>query len=371
VRIPLAFAAVVLGACSAAPAPTPAPTPAPASAPPVATTPAPASTAGAAPTAAAPQEVPRFLSLESDPEKEYPLRAVLRRNGPAYEERGGPVANDADGRSMRLVVPVLDPDEGNATPQPRVLCDELRARIALYLTTESLATVALGGALLVPAPPLPASITPQTPGVHFQPGAELLPLGPASPDGTRKVRYNALLLRAEGIVEAAKTGYVYRPADEPVDDRYDAELPRGARFLDAPNGALIATLSPYPNPLQKHVARTLGPQKAGFVLLALAQDAAVLVGWVAQKDVVKLPKLQGGGGGGFGFGSGSGTPSSPVKLPRGTLLLSEGKREPIGVVTQEHQAECTLGCDGQAPKVKTRACGSAVRVWAKRPEEPR
>jgi hypothetical protein len=368
VRIPFAFAAIALGACNAVPAPTPAPT----SAPPVAISPAPVAvtTASAAPIAAAPQELPRFLSLGDDPEKEYPWRAVLRRNGPAYEERGGPVANDADGRSMRRVVPVLDPDEGNATPQPRVLCDETRARIALYLTPESLATVALGGALLVPAPPLPASITPQTPGVHFQPGAELTPLGPASPDGTRKVRYDALLLRAEGIVEAAKTGYVYRPADEPIDDRYDAELPRGARFLDAPNRALIATLSPYPNPHQRHVARTLGPQKAGFALLALAQDDAVLVGWVAQKDVVKLPKLTGGGGG-FGFGSGSGRPRSPVKLPSGTLLLSEGKREPIGVVTQELEAECVEGCDGQAPKVKTRACGSEVRVWAKRPEEPR
>jgi hypothetical protein len=113
VQIPFAFAAIALGACNAVPAPTPAPT----SAPPVALSPAPVAvtTASAAPIAAAPQELPRFLSLGADPEKDYPWRAVLRRNGPAYEERGGPVANDADGRPMRRVVPVLDPDEGTAT----------------------------------------------------------------------------------------------------------------------------------------------------------------------------------------------------------------------------------------------------------------
>jgi hypothetical protein len=308
------------------------------------------------PPAPAPEPVPSFLDLEQ-PLERFTLRAKIFRKGVVLEEDSEPPPAQPTSKVLQEVV-ALEETKHNV----RVLC-EATARVAVYVPRYDLAVVALAGALLVPAPPLPAAIDERTPGVHFLPGTILDEVAPDSQDEALvRVRFRGFLLEAQGVALASRTGHVFHETAQPEHSR-DVEFRGGARFLGAPQGGrVVAELGAYANPGQKHFGRKI-EQKGGSILVRYLGSEAHVVGWVPAAEVRAIPARASS----LGYGTGSGRFSprdKTVALERGTLLRGRASNKPIGVVVRDAPFKCLERCEAGAPVVQVGACTGSLALVA-------
>jgi hypothetical protein len=308
-----------------------------------------------------PEVVPAFLDVDRRADDE-PLRAKIVRVGPLLEADVEPPAPEATSMVL-MMVPAIE-----ETPRSvRVLCESTRATVAVYVPRYDLAEVALPGALLVPAPPLPAAIDDRTPGVHFFTGTILDRVEPDSDPALVRVRFEAFLTRAEGVVASARVGNVFPVAEEPVEP-WDVELVAGAKFFDAPSGGRVVAELAAPGPGgDKHTGTKLD-RSGGSILVRSIGSEAVVVGWVPAQQVRVLPAPVSPPG--YGTGSGSGSPrlTRPVELGRGTLLRGVTSGKPIGVVRRDSTFSCIDRCEKADPVVRVAACTGTIDLVAARSE---
>jgi hypothetical protein len=313
-------------------------------------------------------DLPAFLRDDTRPPR---LRAVRIRNGEVRARRDGVAVNDPTGNPEHWVLSVLDADEEGHPPWPRILChggadplgnDEIA--VALHVARDSLATVALRGAVLRTTPARRRSNPWREPGLYFEPGA-VLEIAGVEGSATR-VRFSGFMVTAAGFVDTRRIGYAYEPHEGVEPPTWNAELPLGATFLDAPSGRTIATLEPYPSSEQRHHARVIGPRRADHRLVRVQRDDLTLVGWVQASDVVEVAGRALGGGYGFG-GGGRAVPDHAVSLPAGTRLLDDAAGNVIGRLRTPAELECLDGCDGDRPRVIVPTCVGMVRLFTEPP----
>lgn len=301
-------------------------------------------------------------------EQVYPLRVTRILSGPMYQDEGGAVSNTPRDSPVLATLQVIevraDPDS-----DPRVVCEGRSTRLALYVDRDSLALVALADAVIRAAPS--SSEGPDEPGVFLRPGERLETSGAVPAVGVgeahRRVRYGGLLWSATGYVRSTTIGHIFPHREGSFDRSYDVALPNGTTILDAPSGRPLARFLPFDNnSSQRHLARKLGPRRAGYVLLSIATAGARVVGWAPESDVV--PEAPGLTTSGFGSGSGSGRPSlqNPVVLPEGTVIHSHESRRPVGLVTRSGPFDCVDQCESDWRDLSVPTCVGAMRVWVQR-----
>jgi len=307
---------------------------------------------------------PRFLDLDLDPQDAYPLRAKVRRSGPLYESRNGPVLDHGDGHEVVWQGVAIDADRDGSPRRPRLLCEGRRHRVALHRDAEDLAPVALAGALMVPARIQRREATKTTPGVRLEAGA-IVELVPAMDrPGLLRVTYDGLFLEAAGWVASDRVDVVYEPQPL-VDDRLrNGELVANVELWASPTGGVMATIEVAPTIAIRRYVQTLGPPRHGRVLVRYYESQAQAVGWVPTSAVTSFPlhRIADGGGGG-----GTGTDGWPlVELSKGTLLASDGSGAVLGIVTHDGPFWCDADCNGPRPLTLVSACAGRVKLRAKR-----
>lgn len=308
-------------------------------------------------------DVPRFLALGMSPEKRYPLRAKVRRNGALYERRDGGMLDPGDGHSVLWPEVVIDADTDGAPRRPRLLCNEHSHRVAVHRDAADLAPVALAGAFVVPTEQRPAALTELTPGVHLEAGAMVKPLSEAR-KGVRQIFYDGLFLEVTGYVKAAHVDVVFEPTPLKDDGVRDGEIIRDVELKDSPSGVVVARVGKDPSVTNRLYIKTLSPPRAGQVLIRYVDHAAHAVGWVPTASLKRFPqkKLDGGGGGG-GFGMGVGP---KIRLTKGSLLRSDASGAVLGIVTRNGEFLCEADCESKQPLVRASACGGDVQLRATR-----
>jgi hypothetical protein len=315
---------------------------------------------------------PRFAALDADLDREYPLSAIIRREGPLYLSREGAAVFTGDRRPVRIPERVLDADLGRNPRRPRLLCEEMNHRVAVYMDASDLTTVALTGAVLRPDRGAQGPSDANAPGVYFAAGAELQPVTggglPASDGATTPVHYERLFLDADGFVATDHIDVVFSnvgsaiPAVTP-----DGELTSNVAMSSQPGGPAFARIAKEPRVVNQLLIRRLGKPVNGFVLVRYDEDEAFAIGWVPAKavraydagDAGEVNGVMRGVGGGLG-----GTNHDHVTLARGTLLSDQITQQIVGVVENEEIVECDRACAGSKPIVSLDACDGTIEVRA-------
>ena len=315
----------------------------------------------ASPTATRDDEL---LRLDVDLATTYPLRARIVRGGPIYAQHdGGPTA-EGEGRTMSMVVTVIDPDAHGQPMRPRVLCEHEHHRIAVHLDVDDLAIVARTGAVITANPQQRDDWPDTMPGVRLAAGTRVRIEGGLDRDFVRAVLEQPTM-RAAGFVDREHIGYTWVPEDRRVPPGVpDAKVKGRVSLLAMPAGQELARLDPTMAAAGMFVRR-LGPEQGGSVLVRFDGDDASAVGWL---PAVELERANGAPTGSLRMiGRGGGEPSAPtVELAKGTQLRGGALRDPIGVVTESARFHCTDRCDSDAPIVEVDACTTGIVVEARR-----
>lgn len=311
---------------------------------------------------------------------QHPVLRVTRiRHGIVRATPEGEAINDPTDAATVYRYPVIEQAHEGYASHPRVLCtgDYALARVALYLDASSVATVALDGAMIrldVAAAPTAED----SPAVRLASGARIEVLEQRAE--AARVRFRGSLLEAEGYVDTARIGNVFRPADF-SERTWNAELREGARFLDAPRGRTIAMLERNPNQAERdvaasadypryagpHVATTIGPPREGHTLVRFSIADARVVGWVDSRSVTAVSERSGPRPAWGGLGLREPRFNRPVTLPAETRLLDGRNGRWIGVLNREAELECLEACDTRSPRVEVPTCVGTVRLWTAPP----
>ncbi|MCB9687121.1 MAG: hypothetical protein H6738_17140 [Alphaproteobacteria bacterium] len=295
-----------------------------------------------------------WLDPSAEPEALSSLRALQVRAGALYASDGGPALNEP--RDTAMVWPRVVVD---ASPsRVRLVCDDDRVRVLLWVDRGALAMVATGPALA--APSLVGTPDPWTPGIHLDPGRVVDVLGPAVDDRIR-IRVAGLFLEGEGWLPASSIGEVYALAPGERRGPVGGEIPVAAAFRAAPDGEVVGRVGKGPNVGNTLHVELAGDPREGWVLARYTEKDVALVGWVRVEELALYPEpLVLGEGFGMG-GRGTGGPAEPtVLLHRGDRLLDPGSATPIGVVLQDLELTCIGACDGSHPEVRVGACAGWI-----------
>jgi hypothetical protein len=314
--------------------------------------------------------IPRFAALDADLDREYPLSAIIRREGPLYLSYDGAGLFGGDRENARAPVRVVEAAVGRNLRRPRLLCEQLFHRVAVYMDASDLATVAQTGAVLRPDAGAQGPSDVQAPGVYFAPGAELEPAtaaGPAASDGaTTPVHYEGLFLHADGFVATDHVDVVFSPPSRIPANPPDGELIRNVAMSLQPDGPAFAHITKDARDVDILLVRRLGNPIRGFVLVQYDEDDAFAIGWVPTKAVRAYHAGAPVRGGLMGQEAGGvlGGVENPVKLARGTLLFDPVGQQIVGVVETEEIATCDRACASSEPIVSLPACLGTVEVRA-------
>jgi hypothetical protein len=186
------------------------------------------------------------------------------------------------------------------------------------------------------------------------------------------VKYESGGIAVEGVAPATDVGISYKPGDALTTDvgGTNVELIHNVTFLDAPNGAKLATVDLSFKASARwfaYATKLEGPTR-GFVNLRFMTDNVVIQGWVRVSDVKLNAFPPSGNTGSSGRGT---TPAlkQPIELPVGTILYTEA-RDVIGVANMKARIECAADCDAPDPLVEVLACTQTVTLRARRPRPP-
>ncbi|HWB73338.1 MAG TPA: hypothetical protein VG755_00255, partial [Nannocystaceae bacterium] len=305
-----------------------------------------------------------LLRLDVDLATTYPLRARIVRSGAVYAQHdGGPTA-EGEGRTMSMVVTVVDPDAQGQPMRPRVLCEHVHHRIAVHVDVDDLAIVARTGAVITASAQQRDSWPDTMPGVRLAAGTRVRIEGGLDRDFVRAV-FELPTIRAAGFVDREHIGYTWVPEQWRVPPGVpDAKVKGRVSLLAMPSGQELARLDPTMAAPGMFVRR-LGPEQGGSVLVRLDGAELSAVGWL---PAVELEAASGPATSSLRMiGRGGGEPSEPtVELPQGTQLRGGALRDPIGVVTATARFHCRDRCDAADPVVEVDACATAIVVEARR-----
>lgn len=352
----VAEAVIVAPAAPAPPAPPAsaalptAPPPAPEEPAPIPPEPAPA------PFVAAPLPAALF-DLRKDAEALFPERAKLIGTD-ALSLAPNPSTSGPYG-SMLWPVPVIEARD----PVYRILCITRQLRMALFAPADALSTLARRPTRLTASATLDSAAPPKD-AVLLAPGARVDVLEGAT--GARVlVRHRGLFLETESYADRNDLGKTFTPGKLPSDPVWNGELIANVRVLDAPGGAVLATIAKQPPVNNRLLVHILSKAEGGFRRIRYEETDAYVVGWVPTESLKDLPTAKWGAGiGGSGYGTG-GT-RNPIRLAAGTRLRDPASPsgEPLGVLLVDEEHECTADCAGATPKVRLHGCGTSFEVVA-------
>lgn len=313
--------------------------------------------------AAAMHEGAPFLRLDAELDALYPQHAKLIRGGALYLEHDGTAVGDGGGRSMLLEVRVLDDDAHGEPLRPRVLCETVGERVAVFVDDDDLGLVARDGAVMVAQGSVPDTLLPTATGVALDPGALLQTRSRPGGDLLHVVLERGGV-SASGWVRRDRVGHVFRPAAHVVE-------PRGRTATIQPG----STIAAFPGGGQLGETDAHGPPVVAWSLTFVADDHrfvrfdlgdAQLNGWVVHTAVVEgnaparppTPRPQ------LGTTRVSDARAPQIQLPRGTLLQGTALLRSVGVVLEEHGYHCVRACESAQPVVAVPACGAMLELTA-------
>jgi len=241
-------------------------------------------------------------------------------------------------------------DAGKA--RVRVVIEGQSVEVAAFVAIADLWQVATRPALVHPDRRIALrATTPETPGVHLDPGAPVTVVRRSK--SAKKIGVDHGVISASGFVASTAVGIDFAPT--PAAKVQAADFRVGATALrDRPGGPIVARLSPAKD--EQHVAvRRLAVSK-NHALVAYDGLWATAVGWIP------VAELEPGGRGGFGFGSGSGG-SSRIRLLRGTVLRDSKAGTVVGVVTRTSSFR-KVSSDGNWKLIEAPTEVGDLRLWA-------
>lgn len=363
-RLRVCFVGVLVTGACAGPAPPPtAPRPpvAPTASvpPPTPTPPIEAPVTVLVPLVESPGKEP-FFDPAADVAKTYAARTKIVKHGKRWATATATTpAHQVEPEAMFHEAIVAD----RASNRVRVVCVAPATRVATWIDHGDLATVAKAPIVVAPKPV--AGHDPRTPGIHLQAGTIVERKGTEDP---AKVRVKTETIDGAGFVAASGIDVVFTPGASSAEQLpLDGEIPKAATFLDAPNGAAVATVAKASKDGATLFVSLLGPAQAGHRLVRYESydaDRPTVVGWVKQADLKVLahsaPDMLGLIGSGPG---GSPYPHKMVKLAKGTRLADPASKTPVGVVTRDNtNVYCVEGCENADALVAVPACAGTLHV---------
>jgi hypothetical protein len=267
------------------------------------------------------------------------------------------------------VVVLAEPDTDAAPRRLRLLCEHEDYRVAVWVDREDLATVVRAPTHLTTRLPAPEPLGPAAPGVHL-PAGYLLDAVQDVDGRTQRAAIHGLFFRTELLLHKEQVGVTYREAPTlPPPSHFHGEVTRSASFLDAPGGAVVATVTKPAGSANSLYVTRIQERGDGWTLSRYDDQDAAIIGWVAAGEIRWFDEpVANDSSTGYATGSMGGVHRRLISLSQGTLLRAEATREPIGVVLRTTSFLLTGDSDHAAPVLSLSACGGPVRV---RPDGPR